>query len=507
MFRLDIQVILDKTATTTILKVNAMSIRKRLFISNAAMVLMPFVMFILYFLLLNVLFSGDIKNLSNNYHRGWQTPQIGNDVQMFNRLKKTASLQSEKFMDTAYLDSLTKNMKKENTGIIIRKGKRILYKSSYVKNLINGKLPKFGQEGYDPVVWLGHKQYSIRQHDFYYKDGTEGSVFYVDEGVHFIQFARKYFPLIFFGLVLILVMTNILLSFFMSRSILRPVKQLSIAAGKISEGDLDYQVESSSKDELGRLVKTFDDMRARLKESSKLREQYESNRKELIANISHDLKTPITSIRGYVEGIKDGVANTEDKLERYLDTIHAKAEHMDHLIDELSLYSKLDVKSLPFHFEKVEVKAFMEDYLEELRLEYKEDVEISLQATNPLTAILDRDKLIRVMNNIVRNSVKYMDKEVCKITIAFQEDGEMVKVSISDNGPGVPSNEISHIFNRFYRTDPSRNSHTGGSGLGLAISAQIIEAHGGSIWAESSPREGLCTYFTLKKPENKGDDH
>jgi signal transduction histidine kinase len=485
-----------------------MSIRKRLFLSNVAMVLMPLVMFILYFILLNVLFSDDMKFLSNEYHRGWEKQPAGQESPLFNQLKKTASLESEKFSNQTFLDSISNELKEEHAGVIIRKEDRLLYTSNRVKDLTYDELPVFGQEGYFPVARLDHQQYEVRQHDFFFKDGSEGSIFLLNEGVPFIQNARTFFPVIAFGIVIILVLTNATLTYFMSRRILKPVNQLSAAASKIREGELDFKMEPASKDELGKLVKTFDEMRGKLKEASEIREQYEKNRRELIANISHDLKTPITSIRGYVEGIKDGVANTEDKFDRYLDTIHGKAEHMNRLIDELFLYSKLDVQSLPFDFEEIEWKAFLEDYLEELRLELrKENVQISMQTGEGFssTVRIDPDKMIRVMDNIIYNSVKYVDKDRCHIRISLEEKEEMVEVMIGDNGPGVPANELSSIFNRFYRSDPSRNSNSVGSGLGLAIAAQIIKAHRGKIWAESSSGNGLCIHFTLPLFDEEGD--
>jgi histidine kinase len=288
----------------------------------------------------------------------------------------------------------------------------------------------------------------------------------------------------------------------MSRSILRPVNQLSEASKRISKGDLDFNLTAMNKDELGQLVRTFDVMRSQLKESFQLREKYENNRRELIANISHDLKTPVTSILGYVEGIQDGVANTIEKQGRYLETIHTKATYMNRLIEELSLFSKLDVKKLPFHFELVDMKEFIKDYLDEIKDGLSEKgVQISFDA-EPMNVYvqLDRDKIIRVMENIIFNSVKYMDKDTAQIGISLYDQGEMIKVSVYDNGPGVSEEELSKIFSRFYQTDSSRS--TGGSGLGLAIASQIIEAHGGIIWAENISNKGLAVYFLLKRSED-----
>lgn len=163
----------------------------------------------------------------------------------------------------------------------------------------------------------------------------------------------------FIAITLILILTNGLLTYFMSRSIIKPISKLSTAAKKISEGDLEYSVQSDKKDELGDLANTFEQMRLKLREADREQKQYEQNRQELIASISHDLKTPLTSIKGYVKGIQDGVANTPEKLDRYMDTIYRTANDMDGLIDELFLYSKLDLKRETFQFEQVDLYAFL----------------------------------------------------------------------------------------------------------------------------------------------------
>ena len=259
-------------------------------------------------------------------------------------------------------------------------------------------------------------------------------------------------------------------------------------------------------DELNQLIQSFDSMRAQLKESLDLREQYENNRKELVANISHDLKTPITSIMGYVEGIQDGVANTPVKQHQYLETIHKKAKYMNELIEELSLYSKLDVKKVPFHFEKVNIHAFIKDYSDDIADDLKEKgiALYFLPSDLNVNVLIDRNKIIRVFENIIYNSAKYNHHPNGRVDISLIDLGEMVQVSISDNGPGVPNEQLSTVFHRFYRVDEARS--TGGSGLGLAIASQIIEAHGGTIWAENNPSGGLNVSFKLKKSEDDIDD-
>ncbi|WP_391119638.1 ATP-binding protein [Psychrobacillus sp. L3] len=480
-----------------------MSIRKRLFLSNAAMIVTPIIIILLILFLINIVFNEGAGFGPNNFKQRWQNPEDSN-TELFNNLKKVASLDQEKLFDKAYLDSLSIQVESKNTKIFIRKGENLLYVSHQLEDILNEDLPPFGNEGYDSIgkeYW--HNDYSIRQYDFYFQDGSEGSIFLLNNSETFVKFARTFFPIIFISLILTLVLTNVLLSYFMSRSILGPVKQLSEASQKISKGDFDFTLTTKNKDELSKLVRSFDAMRAELKESLLLRNKYENNRKELIANISHDLKTPVTSILGYVEGIQDGVANTIEKQERYLETIHTKASYMNRLVEELSLFSELDVKQLTFNFEVVDIKAFINDYLDEVKDSLSEkDIHISFEAEDIQAYVrLDRDKIIRVMENIIYNGVKFVDKNTVHIAVSLTDEGEMIKISIHDNGPGVSDEELSTIFNRFYQTDLSRSS--GGSGLGLAIASQIIESHDGEIWAENLRNEGLGVYFTLKKSGDK----
>ncbi|GGP15563.1 sensor histidine kinase [Oceanobacillus neutriphilus] len=306
----------------------------------------------------------------------------------------------------------------------------------------------------------------------------------------------------FIAIALILILTNGLLTYFMSRSIIKPISKLSTAAKKISEGNLEYSVQSDKKDELGDLANTFEQMRLKLKEADREQKQYEQNRQELIASISHDLKTPLTSIKGYVKGIQDGVANTPEKLDRYMGTIYRTANDMDVLIDELFLYSKLDLKRETFQFEQVDLYAFFADFIDELafNLEKRQGTAaLSANKENSYVVTADREKLRRVVMNIIQNSLKYMDKEQKEIQVNLTSESDRIVVEMKDNGKGIREEDIPYIFQSFYRTDTSRNSATGGSGLGLSIVKKIIQEHGGVVWAESEPDKGTSIYFTLKK--------
>ena len=240
--------------------------------------------------------------------------------------------------------------------------------------------------------------------------------------------------------------------------------------------------------------------------------EYKANKsdkeeKELIRNISHDLKTPLTAIKGYVEGILDGIADTPEKQHKYLMTVANKVNDMDKLIDELTIYSKLDTNRVPYSFAKINLKNYFDDCCEEIGMDLETqdiDLEYRFHATSDCTVVADAEQLKRVVNNIVSNSVKYMQPgRKGKISIDIYDEGDYVHIIIADNGKGIGMDEIPHIFDRFYRTDSSRNSKQGGSGIGLAIVKKIIEDHKGKIWAESVEGEGTTMHINLLKDMDK----
>lgn len=314
--------------------------------------------------------------------------------------------------------------------------------------------------------------------------------------------ANLFMQIRFICMAAVLVVTNGGLAYYVSKSILVPIAELSWAAGKISEGDLQYSVKTARKDELGELSNTFDTMRVRLQEAEKAQQAYEENRRELVARISHDLKTPLTSIKGYIKGIQDGVANTPEKMEHYLSTVEQTATRMDGMIDELLLYSKLDLQEEKLQLEKVDLRAFFLDFIEETSFFLaKKGGQATLTAAENETFVVeaDREKLRRVVLNLVDNSMKYMAEKSKKLQVTLAVKDDQVVVEMSDNGSGISAADLPFIFDSFYRTDASRNSSTGGSGLGLSIVKKIIQAHGGSVWARSRLNEGTAIYFTLKK--------
>ena len=243
-------------------------------------------------------------------------------------------------------------------------------------------------------------------------------------------------------------------------------------------------------------------MRRRLKETAEEKLEAEKQSKELISNISHDLKTPITAVKGYVEGLMDGVADTPEKQEKYIKTIYNKANDMERLINELTFYSKIDTNRIPYHFDRINVNDYFADCVEELSIELEEkNIELAYfnYVDEDVQVIADAEQIKRVINNIVSNSIKYIDKPKGYINIRVKDVGDFIQVEIEDNGKGIATKDLPLIFNRFYRTDASRNSSKGGSGIGLSIVKKIIEDHGGKVWATSKENTGTVMYFVLRK--------
>ena len=251
------------------------------------------------------------------------------------------------------------------------------------------------------------------------------------------------------------------------------------------------------------MSEALEDMRQRLEANARDKLDTEQEQKALISNIAHDLKTPITAIKGYAEGILDGVADTPEKQERYLRTIYNKANEMNTLINELTLYSKIDTNKIPYNFQKINVKEYFMDCVEELGLDL-ENQHVHMTYFNyvddNIMIIADPEQLSRVIHNIVGNSIKYMRADnQDMISIRVNDVGDFVQVEIEDNGRGIAKKDLPYIFDRFYRADASRNSAAGGSGIGLSIVKKIIEDHGGKIWATSKEDAGTTMYFVLRK--------
>ncbi len=403
--------------------------------------------------------------------------------------------------DEEFLAEYNEQLQEKYSYLVVRKESTLIFVG---EEDAPEELPTYGEatSGLRTAYIDAECQCLVKQIDFIFADGSQGSVFLITSIVAVIPELRALLIRFALAVVMILIFTAALLVSWIYKSVFDPISRLQVAAESIKEGDLEFTLEPERPDEIGDLYQSFEEMRRRLYDSAEAKIENEKESKELISNISHDLKTPITAIKGYVEGIIDGVADTPEKMDRYIRTIYNKACEMDTLINELTLYAKIDTNRVPYHFNCINVTEYFNDCVEELALDLEER-QIYLAYFNyidPTTRIIaDPEQLKRVINNIIGNSIKYLDKEKGYLTIRVKDVGDFVQVEIEDNGRGIDAKDLPFIFDRFYRTDASRNSQTGGSGIGLSIVKKIIVDHGGSIWATSKEGSVTTMYFVIRK--------
>ncbi len=412
-----------------------------------------------------------------------------------------------KLSDVEYLNQLNKKLMEKHSYLIVQRAGELIYvgKSENLSKLESRLKQFFEEDGDASSVYVSEgMQFLIKEMSFAYEDKTEGRVFLVTEMTDILPQMKSFIYELLVTLVLVTLLTGVVLTFWIYKSVMFPMRRLHEATCKIAQGDLNFTLEEEAKseDEFGYLFQDFEQMRIRLKQNAEDKLQDDAQSKELISNISHDLKTPITAIKGYVEGIMDGVADTPEKMERYIHTIYNKANDMDKLIGELTMYSKIDTNRIPYNFNKVRIDSYFEDCIQEIGMEL-EAKGIELHYFNYLSpdiiVIADVEQMSRVINNIISNSEKYIGTKKGVLNIRLNEEGDFVHIEIEDNGRGIGVKELPLIFDRFYRTDASRNSSQGGSGIGLSIAKKIVDAHGGKIWATSKEGMGTTMHIILRK--------
>ena len=396
-------------------------------------------------------------------------------------------------------------LKQKSSYLVVRKDNEIVYNGAENNEAVLQALPEYGTT--DPDTGTGiytdsDAKILVKQIDYVSEVGEQESVFIVTSMDGSVPEIKTMVVQVIMAIFLILLVTGLMMIVWIYRSMITPLKKLQAAAENIKEGNLDFEIEVGGEDEIGELCVTFEEMRQRLKDNTEEKLNNERENKALISNIAHDLKTPITAVKGYAEGIIDGVANTPEKVDKYVRTIYNKANEMDTLINELTLYSKIDTNRIPYNFAKINVAEYFNDCVEEIGLDL-ESKGIGLSyynyASPDIVIIADPEQLRRVVNNIIGNSVKYMNKQQGFIQIRIKDVGDFIQVELEDNGRGIAQKDLPYIFDRFYRTDASRNSATGGSGIGLSIVKKIVEDHGGKIWATSKEDAGTIMYFVIRK--------
>lgn len=316
-----------------------------------------------------------------------------------------------------------------------------------------------------------------------------------------LRFFAGKLGIIVLGIVGVFVLTISIITILTTNGITRPLTQLKICTNEITNGNLDYEMEYDSTNEFGMLIKDYDQMRLRLKESMHQRDMLEQQRKEMIAGFSHDLRTPLTSIKGYVEGLMDGIANTPQKEQEYLKTIYTTANDMDNLVSELFLFSKLDVDKVTLDKENVAIVNYMADCCEDEKFELEKsdmDITFSHSCDRMTTVSIDRQQFSRVILNIISNSVKYKKPmQPGHVDVQVSKNEKYVLIRIADDGIGIDEESLPHVFETFYRADRARSNVRDGSGLGLSICKKIIDLHDGNIWATGKLGEGMTVTIAL----------
>ena len=423
-----------------------------------------------------------------------------------NNLEETMEDNPDLLENIGYLEDINSELSKYSSFLVVKKSGEILFLGQNTSNpseVIDEAYYDMNIEEGNLVI-LSEHPYHMRQKTFRFGDGSIGEIFIMTNIEQLMPRIQSAAIQVLMVIGLIFVFAGAMLVFWLYRSVIRPVGRLKMAAENIKEGNLNFSIQAEKNDEIGELCTAFEEMRVKLKEQIEISMQYEKDNKELISNISHDLKTPITAIKGYIEGIMDGVADTPEKQEKYLKTIYTKATDMEHLIEELFLFSKLDSNSIAYSFQKVNLNDYFNDCIEEISMDL-ERRNIGLGFFNYVdkncVIIADPEQLKRVIINIVENSAKYIENPRGLINIRLHDEPEFIQVEIEDNGKGIAPDELPYIFERCYRTDSSRNSSKGGSGLGLSIAKKIVEEHGGRIWATSKVGIGTSVCFVLRKYE------
>jgi signal transduction histidine kinase len=288
------------------------------------------------------------------------------------------------------------------------------------------------------------------------------------------------------------------LGYFLSVALTNRIIVLSRAAKEISQGRLDARVPVSGRDEMASLAQTFNEMAQQLEEAAEQQQKLDNLRRNLIAWVGHDLRTPLASIRAIVEALADGMVEDPPTVERYLRTAQREIRSLSGLIDDLFQLAQLEAGGVPLERSRNAISDLISDTMESFsELAARRSVTLQGSAAPQVDPVwMDAQKIGRVLSNLVGNALRHTPAGgTVEVRAARTADG--VQVDVCDSGEGIPAEDLPHIFERFYRGEKSRNRTTGGAGLGLAIAKAIVEAHGGRIDVETTPGEGTCFFFVL----------
>ena len=348
-------------------------------------------------------------------------------------------------------------------------------------------------------------KYRINTEEFIAQNGNNYRIITLSQIVDIGDCYRKLIIFIFIIFFISFIIANLIVQRKNMKELIIPITNLTVEMEKLKIGELDTSITDTGYDEIRKLATAIEEMRLQLKNSIYYREKLDNNRKFLISSISHDLKTPVTSIRGYIDGVLDGIADTYEKKQYYLSKAIEKTKLINTMVEDLLLYSKLDLNQMPFEKTRVNIIKYLEDCIEDNVMNFTHENKKIIFENQLLTeffVLMDTRKFKRVIQNIIDNAKRNIEVEMGQLRIILREISSFIIIEFQDNGKGINENDLPYIFDRFYRADTARTV-AGSSGLGLAITKQIVEGHGGRIWATSEVGQGTSIIISLKKAVNK----
>ncbi|MDD2495688.1 MAG: HAMP domain-containing sensor histidine kinase [Tissierellia bacterium] len=326
-----------------------------------------------------------------------------------------------------------------------------------------------------------NKIYSINAESFTMQDGGNYRIITLNQIVNISDYYWSFIIFVFVTFLIVFIVASIIVQKQNMKNIIMPINDLTIETEKLRIGELETAITDKGYGEVRELGSAIEQLRLQLKNSIYYQQKVDENRKFLISSISHDLKTPVTSIRGYIDGVLDGVADTDEKKQYYLSKAIEKTKLINTMIEDLLLYSKLDLNQMTFEKEKVNIVKYMESCMEDSSEEFtRENKRIIFEnnLSNSYFVIIDIAKFKRVLQNIMDNAKRSIEKQTGQLKIILRETNSSVIIEFKDNGKGINAIDLPHVLDRFYRADTAREVK-GSSGLGLAIAKQIVEGLGG----------------------------
>ena len=290
----------------------------------------------------------------------------------------------------------------------------------------------------------------------------------------------------------------------LTNHILKPLNELADGANRVKNGDLTVPIAYQGESEFEDACHTFNNMQSHILTEQEKNRKYEKARTDMVAGISHDLRTPLTAVRGTIKGLMDGIASSPEQQKLFLETAYRRTGDMDALLQRLFYFSKMETGNMPLHMEKVNLAVFVNRYVRGKQDDPKK-IEHSILADvgEDIWATIDPEQMQRILDNLLENSLKYAEADELRIKVELSKKEQTAHLVFLDNGQGVSEEKLSHIFEEFYRCDESRNRKEG-NGLGLHIVKYLVEAMGGSVYAENL--EGLAVHiiFPLAEENENG---